>query len=375
MKIFSAVRGRARRDSGAVRRRAGRFSPSLIESLEPRQLLAAGALGVNVEISPFTSFVNLLQTNPGWGPAPGQVSAATLNASGDPSGDATLSFDLRVNQSWNGPDPNAQQLNLSGTYHLSFNGQANVVPESGALPFAVQNQAYNASTNTTTVDLVVPSNYGQDFFGVDFLQTQATATSAINTGFSNAKLIRPGYAANSTQLYTNEFLAALKPFSVLRYMDDDNVNGQAFFSGSTLVTVNASQVDQTGLPWEYQVALANATSTDLWINIPQGATTDYIAAVAGIVKNGGTVGGVTYPGLNANLKVYLEYSDEVWGGIPGNEAYQEAAVQNGASNQPLSTFAGNANVYNNADGTTGSPSNSSDVYTAVGRRLSWRRRR
>ena len=42
-------------------------------------------------------------------------------------------------------------------------------------------------------------------------------------------------------------------------------------------------------------------------------------------------------------------------------AYQEAAVQNGASNQPLSTFAGNANVYNNVDGTTGSPSNGNDA--------------
>ena len=117
------------------------------------------------------------------------------------------------------------------------------------------------------------------------------------------------------------------------------------------------------MPWEYLVALANQTNTDMWINIPEGATDAYVTALAGIIKNGGTVGGVAYPGLNPNLKVYLEYSNEVWGGIPSNQYYQEAAVQNTAANQPLSTFPGNAHVYDNADGTT-----TTDVYTAVGRR-------
>jgi hypothetical protein len=349
----------------AARRRAVAFAPQILDRLEARQLLAAGNLGINVEISPYTSLVNWLQVPGNWTANPGQSNTVTLNSSGDPNSDATLLFDDRVNQSFNGPDPNAVGPNLSGTYHLSFNGQATIEQEYPyfSTPFTVQNQAYNATTNTTTADLVVPSNNSADFFGITFANTQATATSSVDTGFSNARLIRPGYSANSTQLYTNEFLAALTPYSTLRYLDPENTNGQPYFNGNTLVTVNASQVDQTGLPWEYLVTLANQTNTDMWINIPQGATDDYVAAVAGIIKNGGTVNGVTYAGLNPNLKIYVEYSNEVWGGIPGNENYQAAAVQNSASNQPLSTFPGNQDIYQNSDGTT-----TTDVYTALGRR-------
>ena len=359
------VSARLHARAAASRRRFRRPGWPGLDRLEPRALLAAGPFGLNVDIGPYQSFVNWLQVPGSWGDVPGQSSAITLNASGDPQSDAVLLFDDRVNQPWNGPDPNAVPPNLGGTYHLAFNGQATVATEypGFSTPFTVQNQAYNAATNTTTADLVVPAGTTAEFFAIEFSNTRATASSATNTGIADASLIRPGYAAGSTQLYTNEFLAALKPYSVLRYLGPDNANGQPFFNGNTLVTVDAPQVDRTGMPWEYLVALANQTGTDMWINVPQGATDAYVTALAGIIKNGGTVGGVAYPGLNSNLKVYLEYSNEVWGGIPTNEYYQEAAVQNGATNQPLSTFPGNADVYVNPDGTT-----TTDVNTAVGRR-------
>jgi hypothetical protein len=362
---FFIKRGSARRDRSSARRRVVGFVPSVGEKLESRRLLAAGTLGMNVEISPYTSFVNLLQVPGSWSANPGSSNPITLNSSNDPTSDSTLLFDLRVNQSFNGPDPNAVAPDLSGTYSLSFNGQATIESEypGFSTAFTVQNQVYNASTNTTTASLVVPPSNTSDFFGIEFVNTQATATSGTDTGFTNASLIRPGYAANSTQLYTNQFLSALTPYRVLRYLDPENTNGQPFFDGDTLVTVDASQVDQTGLPWEYLVTLANQTNTDMWINVPEGATNDYVTALAGIIKNGGTVDGVTYAGLNPNLKVYVEYSNEVWGGIPFNEYYQEAAVENSATNQPLSTFPGNTDVYDNPDGTT-----TTDVNTAVGRR-------
>lgn len=363
--MFSSLRGQGRRAQGAARRCAIRFAGISVESLEDRQLLTAGNFGLNVDVFPIASFVNLLQTPGRWGNIPGQSNPIVLNSSGDPSSDTSLLYDVRVNQSFNGPDPGAVTPDLGGTYHLSFTGQADLsaLYPGFSTPFTVQNKAYNATTNTTTADLVVPGPTTQDFFGIAFANTHATSTSAAGTGFSNAKLIRPGYAAGSTQLYTNEFLAALRPFTTLRYLGPDNANGQAQYVGTALATADAAQVDQTGTPWEYLVTLANQSQTDMWINVPQGATDAYVTALAGIIKNGGTVGGVTYAGLNSNLKVYLEYSNEVWGGIPPNLDYQSAAVQNNASNQPLSTFPSNLNVYTNADGST-----TSSVYTAVGRR-------
>jgi hypothetical protein len=362
---FPFSRGSVRHASGSARRRAGRFTPTMIESLEERRLLAAGNFGLNVEISPFASFVNLLQTPGRWGDAPGQTNTIVLNSSNDPESDAVLIFDMRVNEPWDGPDPNAIPINLTGTYHLSFNGQATIQPANpgSSTTFTVQNQVYNAATNTTTEDLVVPTTNTSEYFTIAFLNTQATATSATNTGFSNATLIRPGYAAGSTQLYTNEFLAALQSYSTLRYLDPANINNQPFMSGNTLVSVDAPQVDQTGMPWEYLIALANQTQTDMWINIPQGATNAYVTALANIFKSGGTVDGVAYAGLDSNLKIYLEYSNEVWGGILNNEYYQEQAVQNVATNQPLSTFPSNLDIYNNVDGTT-----TTAVWEAAGRR-------
>ena len=74
------------------------------------------------------------------------------------------------------------------------------------------------------------------------------------------------------------------------------------------------------------IALANETNTDMWINIPGPATDDYVTALANLIKNGDTVAGVAYPGLNPRLKVYVEYSNEVWGGSPNPTSYNNAAA-------------------------------------------------
>ena len=331
-----------------------------------RSATAARSLGHDTETCDYERHGNWLQPPGRWLEPPNDSNTLTFNASGDPESDASLLFDYRVNEPWDGPDPNAVAPNFSGTYHLSLTGQAVIQNQypGFSTDFTVQNQTYNAATNTTTADLVVPTTNTSAFFAIAFTNTQATPTSGLNTGFSNARLIRPGYAADSTQLFTNEYLAALQPYSVLRDLLADDANSQPILDGNnSLVTVGASQVDQTGLPWEYLITLANETNTDIWINIPQGATDSYVTALAGIFKNGGVVDGVDYPGLNANLKIYLEYSNEVWGGIPSNYTYQADAVQNSAANDPLSTFPGNTDIYENTDGST-----TSDINTALGRR-------
>ena len=261
---------RARSTNNKPRRPSHRFGPTPLDGLEPRALLAAGPFGINVDIGAYESYVNWLQTPGRWQAVPSSANPFHLIATGGPASDGVLIFDYRVNEPWNGPDPNAVPPDLSGTYHLPFNGQATVAPDtidgSTTTTFTVQNQTYNSATNTTTADIVVPSGQGDnDLFNLVFTNTQETPTSGTNTGIDNAKLIRPGYAADSTQLYTNEFLAALKPYSVLRYLGPDAANTQPFFNGNTLVTVNGSQVDQTGQPWEYLVAPANQTNTDMWI--------------------------------------------------------------------------------------------------------------
>jgi hypothetical protein len=295
-------------------------------------LLSAGPLGINVNFD----FVDAIKEAQGWQAAP-NASTFTQDANGWPTSDATvLVADDRVNQPWNGPDPNAVAPDISGTYHLSFHGQATVAPLSWDPLFTVQNQTYNAATNTTTADLVVAPGY--EMFYIAFTNTMNPA-STTGAGVTNVQLIKPGYAANTTQLFTNNLLNSLKPFSALRYLDLDGANNYPTATGSTAYQIAWSQRrlptdysqssdfgGKIGESWEYMIALANATNTDMWINVPGPASDDYVKQLAMLIKNGDTVGGVTYAGLKPTLKVYLEYSNEVWGGIYNPYQYNTAAA-------------------------------------------------
>lgn len=58
----------------------------------------------------------------------------------------------------------------------------------------------------------------------------------------------------------------------------------------------------SGIPYEYMVRLCNELNSDMWICVPHLADDDYIINLAQLIKDQ----------LNPNLKVYLEWSNEVW---------------------------------------------------------------
>ena len=60
--------------------------------------------------------------------------------------------------------------------------------------------------------------------------------------------------------------------------------------------------EHKGVPIKVMIALANTLNRDIWLNIPHIATDDYISKYAQQVK----------AGLAPTLKVYVEYSNEVW---------------------------------------------------------------
>ena len=128
-------------------------------------------------------------------------------------------------------------------------------------------------------------------------------------------MIRPGYPADSKQLFTTEFLHSLKPFAVLRYMDWLETNHNPGYYGDAghhaLEWADRRRPDDAtqvptgkayGVAWEYVAALANQTDTDLWINIPVAATDDYVLTLASFLKES----------LKPELKIYVEHSNEVW---------------------------------------------------------------
>ena len=74
--------------------------------------------------------------------------------------------------------------------------------------------------------------------------------------------------------------------------------------------------EDAGVAWEYLIDFCNTTNKDFWVNIPHGATDDYVTKLAQLI-HGDDPDGTGQVGLNPNLHVWIEYSNEIWAGGPG----------------------------------------------------------
>jgi len=258
--------------------------------------------------------IDLGKTLRGWDIV-GEKKRTTIDDHGWPTTDASsVFFDIRPFGAWAPPmdDPDKFQPDWSGTYKLSFQGQATLdfVEETS---LQVQNQKYDPATNLTTADIIVPQGTG--LLCIAFKETKRTPDSAAGSGITQVHLIRPGYSPDTKAIFTDEFLASLKPFAVLRFMDWLQTNHNPGFYGDPghhalnwadrHVPDDATQADygnKYGVAWEYVVELAKASGKDIWINIPIAATDDYVKNLAQMLKQQ----------LPPTTNIYIEHSNEVW---------------------------------------------------------------
>lgn len=280
----------------------GSASQSVTVAVAPSSTQAGSRLGINLnQITDYgdleLTFIDIMkqargfaQTSHGWDPVNYPV---PLDSNGWPTTDCGVWFSTLV------PDPLGRPLttlypSFFGTYTLSFTGQATLWSTN-----LVQNQRYNTATNTTTANIVVRPTDTNIYLSF---------TNTIN-GVKNVSLLRPGYTANTAQVFTNQFLNALGPFSTLRFKDflATDANPVTAWSERTLPT-NPTQQGINGVAWEYVIALANLTKKDIWINIPSQVNlndptaNNYVTKLATLLKNG----------LNPGIHVYVEYSNELW---------------------------------------------------------------
>jgi hypothetical protein len=245
---------------------------------------------------------------------PGTSTPVPVDANGWPMSD----FSFYV---WAGIDK------MNGTYTLTFKGQAANVKGTpvGNIPVT-----YDPATNTSTGTFnYTPTD--SNFLVLDFTGTKRTSSSALGSGVTLMKLMRP-LTPGSSQSYPSSTLfnaplkALISKFSTIRFMDflRTNANTQTNWSDRPLPTWASFQRNPGGVgiggPWEHVIQLANETRKDAWINIPINATDAYIKNVAlmfaygsdGVNPYTSPQANPVYPPLNANLKVYVEYSNEVW---------------------------------------------------------------
>ncbi|MCM5663047.1 sugar-binding protein [Galbibacter mesophilus] len=126
----------------------------------------------------------------------------------------------------------------------------------------------------------------------------------------------------SANPFSQVFLDEISHYKVLRFMDmlstnnnwienwsdrrqpdDPNQTIKPNYNKNNIVVIK-------GMAIEWMIKMCNIVQADFWINVPHAANDNYIAELAALVKQH----------LDPNLKVYIEYSNEVWGGFAA-EAY------------------------------------------------------
>ncbi|MBY0577465.1 MAG: hypothetical protein K2P57_00295 [Burkholderiales bacterium] len=218
---------------------------------------------------------------------------------------------------------------MNGAYTLSFKGQAHVYAQPlGNIPVF-----YDPASNTSTGTFIY-MNAAPGYLALRFSGTRRTSADVLGSGVTAIKLMRP-LNPGFFQSYPPTTLFAVPPkvliskFSVVRFMDFLATNWNAQTNWSDRALPSAPSFNRTpvgygwqglGGPWEHVIMLMNETGKDAWINIPVRATDAYIKNVAlmflygsdGVNPYTSPQANPVYPPLNANLNVYVEYSNELW---------------------------------------------------------------
>jgi hypothetical protein len=278
-------------------------------------------------------FVDVMKTSRPWTRFDG--APASADERGWPKEDARIVvFDMRPTMAWAPPmdDPDAYQIDVSGTYHLRFKGRAEVRPAPEvARDVTVSTSAFDANTGFSTADVTLAK--GKALMVLDFVGTSG--------GVQDVRLLRPGYPFKNAPTFHKPFLEALKPFPVLRFMDWLDTNGNNVFYGDPKNTIewdqrrlpaDATQISseakgKRGVAWEYVAELARVTGKDIWINVPAPASDAYVRDLARFLK----------ANIPASTKVYVEYSNEVWnwGFLQATYNQMAAEAEVKAGNSPL----------------------------------------
>jgi len=178
----------------------------------------------------------------------------------------------------------------AGEYVVLYEGE-------GALTFDFDATVISEAPGRIVLD-VQPS--GDSIGGIHMAISETNPDNHIR----NIRVVMPGFE----QMYDEhpfhpDYVEWLKQFSVLRFMDW----GLTTFipPGEWLERAGPSDARQStprGVALEYMIALANEVGGQPWICVPHLATDEFVRNMATLFRDQ----------LDPGLKVYVEYSNEVW---------------------------------------------------------------
>ncbi|MFN8372814.1 MAG: hypothetical protein U0694_08050 [Anaerolineae bacterium] len=178
---------------------------------------------------------------------------------------------------------------LDGQYTILYDGE-------GALAFRGSNVTV-VSEEAGRMVVEVRATQGAVFL-------QIVETNADNP-LRNIHFLMPGTEATyETQPFNPVFLERISRFTALRFMDWMGTNNSPISAWADRPLPSDATFAWRGVPVETMVLLANTVHADAWFNMPHSATDEYVREFATYVRDH----------LDADLKAYIEYSNETWNG-------------------------------------------------------------
>lgn len=234
----------------------------------------------------------------------------TLDANGWP----TTDFGVILLAAMNGVK------SLPTTYKVSFECNAKPTIQAVASAGEVSNLTQNGKT--WTADLTMPQ---QEQLMLSFTNT--------NGGVRNLKVMHKVPTDGS---FTKMFLDHVRRFTTLRFMDWGHTNGnqQVKWSDRNLVE-RPSYANERAVPYEVMFELANKVQADAWVCVPAHANDDYVMNLAALCKKS----------LDPKLKLYIEYSNEVWNWGFEQAHYNKDLAEKESASQPDMSWDGEANKW------------------------------
>lgn len=171
------------------------------------------------------------------------------------------------------------------------------------------------------------SKPGRDVFYAkpgENINLRITETDPSGSGdyLRNIRVVPEEYEAIAGQTFNPDFLDSLEGYDTLRFMDWMETNDSDQSRWGARPDANDSEYYGQGVPVEVMVELANETGIDPWFTLPHKATDDYVRNFAEYVKEN----------LDPNLKVHVEFSNEVWNG-----QFEQAGYAKDQGKQAFST--------------------------------------
>lgn len=198
-------------------------------------------------------------------------------------------------------------LLTTGSYKISYKGTGTVTV-SGIGSLGGSWQTVNGERRNTVSITGSPEQFGR-FFGVH-------VANAAGETVTDLHIYYPGHDYGSTEVFLPEFLRILRPFRSLRFMDWMATNGNTIVNWSDRPRAASFGKSGFGEPYENITELANLTGKDVWVNIPEKASDDFVRQLARQIRDGLDFDAIREKrfaqGDDSPFRIYLEYSNETW---------------------------------------------------------------